>query len=90
MVLITPRLVRALDPDEVPPLPTTPDDLHQEAPAAPPRGRGGVGGQPRGWRRAGRCAAAGAAQGFAEALGHGLDEVIMHKAICVPRRSAAP
>jgi pilus assembly protein CpaC len=25
MVLITPRLVRALDPDEVPPLPTTPD-----------------------------------------------------------------
>jgi Flp pilus assembly secretin CpaC len=24
MVLITPRLVRALDPDEVPPLPTTP------------------------------------------------------------------
>jgi hypothetical protein len=25
MVLITPRLVRALDPDEVPPLPTTPE-----------------------------------------------------------------
>ena len=24
MVLITPRLVRPLDPDEVPPLPTTP------------------------------------------------------------------
>ena len=30
MVLITPRLVRALDPDEVPPLPTTPEILHQE------------------------------------------------------------
>jgi pilus assembly protein CpaC len=27
MVLITPRLVRALDPDEVPPLPTTPGDF---------------------------------------------------------------
>jgi len=27
MVLITPRLVRALDPDEVPPLPTTPRDF---------------------------------------------------------------
>jgi pilus assembly protein CpaC len=27
MVLITPRLVRALDPDEVPPLPTTPDSF---------------------------------------------------------------
>jgi type II secretory pathway component GspD/PulD (secretin) len=27
MVLITPRLVRALDPDEVPPLPTTPTEF---------------------------------------------------------------
>jgi pilus assembly protein CpaC len=41
MVLITPRLVRALDPDEVPPLPTTPGDFlpaptPQEAPQATP------------------------------------------------------
>jgi pilus assembly protein CpaC len=41
MVLITPRLVRALDPDEVPPLPTTPGDflqapMPQEAPPATP------------------------------------------------------
>jgi pilus assembly protein CpaC len=34
MVLITPRLVRALDPDEVPPLPTTPDPFIKK-PAAP-------------------------------------------------------
>ena len=27
MVLITPRLVRPLDPDEVPPLPTTPGEF---------------------------------------------------------------
>ena len=27
MVLITPRLVRALDPDEVPPLPTQPREF---------------------------------------------------------------
>ena len=45
MVLITPRLVRALDPDEVPPLPTTPRDFlapmerevpKGQAPATPP------------------------------------------------------
>jgi pilus assembly protein CpaC len=41
MVLITPRLVRALDPDEVPPLPTTPGDFlptptPEEAPPATP------------------------------------------------------
>ena len=43
MVLITPRLVRPLDPDEVPPLPTTPRDFlprragepKGEKPAAP-------------------------------------------------------
>jgi len=34
MVLITPRLVRALDPDEVPPLPTTPDPFIKKP--APP------------------------------------------------------
>jgi len=45
MVLITPRLVRALDPDEVPPLPTVPDPFIKK-PAAPgkPSG-GGVGGE---------------------------------------------
>jgi len=52
MVLITPRLVRPLDPDEVPPLPTRQDQFIQpeglidqlqggagtvDAPAAPPR-----------------------------------------------------
>jgi pilus assembly protein CpaC len=41
MVLITPRLVRALDPDEVPPLPTTPGDFlptpePENTPATPP------------------------------------------------------
>ena len=35
MVLITPRLVRPLDPDEVPPLPTRPRSL----PAGPDRRR---------------------------------------------------
>ena len=46
MVLITPRLVRALDPDEVPPLPTTPGRFlpapgPEEKPAdAPPVGAG--------------------------------------------------
>ena len=30
MVLITPRLVRPLDPDEVPPLPTSIRPVHQE------------------------------------------------------------
>jgi pilus assembly protein CpaC len=39
MVLITPRLVRALDPDEVPPLPTQPREFlpapEREAPPAP-------------------------------------------------------
>ena len=41
MVLITPRLVRALDPDEVPPLPTNPDTF-MKRPGAP-KGSGGVG-----------------------------------------------
>jgi pilus assembly protein CpaC len=36
MVLITPRLVRALDPDEVPPLPTTPGDFLPAPEPAPP------------------------------------------------------
>jgi pilus assembly protein CpaC len=45
MVLITPRLVRALDPDEVPPLPTTPGDFlpaptpEAAPPATPPAAR---------------------------------------------------
>ena len=38
MVLITPRLVRALDPDEVPPLPTRFKPIV-------PAGKGGVGGE---------------------------------------------
>lgn len=44
MVLVTPRLVRPLDPDEVPPLPTLPGrflpapDVTQEKPAAGPGG----------------------------------------------------
>jgi pilus assembly protein CpaC len=42
MVLITPRLVRALDPDEVPPLPTSPD-LFMKKPTPPGKGSGGVG-----------------------------------------------
>lgn len=41
MVLITPRLVRALDPDEVPPLPTTPRDFlpppEREVPKGTPK-----------------------------------------------------
>jgi pilus assembly protein CpaC len=41
MVLITPRLVRALDPDEVPPLPTNPDTFLKK-PGTPPKGSGGV------------------------------------------------
>ena len=49
MVLITPRLVRALDPDEVPPLPTTPRDF------LPPPEREVPKGQKDG--AAGRCAA---------------------------------
>jgi pilus assembly protein CpaC len=44
MVLITPRLVRALDPDEVPPLPTNPD-IFLKKPPTPPKGSGGVGDQ---------------------------------------------
>jgi pilus assembly protein CpaC len=43
MVLITPRLVRALDPDEVPGLPTNPD-MFLKKPGTPPKGSGGVGG----------------------------------------------
>jgi pilus assembly protein CpaC len=39
MVLITPRLVRALDPDEVPPLPTNPDSFLKR-PGAPVKGSG--------------------------------------------------
>lgn len=42
MVLITPRLVRALDPDEVPPLPTRPE-LFMKKPTPPGKGSGGVG-----------------------------------------------
>jgi pilus assembly protein CpaC len=41
MVLITPRLVRALDPDEVPPLPTRPDMFMKKP--TPPKGSGGIG-----------------------------------------------
>ena len=42
MVLITPRLVRPLNPDEVPPLPTQPERFlpAPDAPAAKP-GQGG-------------------------------------------------
>ncbi|MEO5897248.1 MAG: hypothetical protein ABIS06_16275 [Vicinamibacterales bacterium] len=42
MVLITPRLVRALDPDEVPPLPTVPGSFIKR-PAPPVKGSGGGG-----------------------------------------------
>jgi pilus assembly protein CpaC len=42
MVLITPRLVRALDPDEVPPLPTMPEKFMKK-PTPPAKGSGGVG-----------------------------------------------
>ncbi len=47
MVLITPRLVRALDPDEVPPLPTTPDPFIKRPapPGAPPPPPPDLGGQ---------------------------------------------
>lgn len=41
MVLITPRLVRALDPDEVPPLPTDPEKFMKK-PGVPAKGSGGV------------------------------------------------
>jgi pilus assembly protein CpaC len=41
MVLITPRLVRALDPDEVPALPTAPDGFIKK-PATPVKGSGGL------------------------------------------------
>ena len=44
MVLITPRLVRALDPDEVPPLPTNPD-MFLKRPEPVKKPGGGVGGQ---------------------------------------------
>ena len=54
MVLITPRLVRPLDPDEVPPLPTRPKSFlpaptgDEDAPAPPPtpRRRRATGGRP--------------------------------------------
>jgi pilus assembly protein CpaC len=39
MVLITPRLVRALDPDEVPPLPTTPGDFLPPTEHPAPKGQ---------------------------------------------------
>ena len=42
MVLITPRLVRALDPDEVPPLPTSPDTF-MKRPSEPVKKPGGGG-----------------------------------------------
>ncbi len=41
MVLITPRLVRALDPDEVPPLPIRPDTFIKKR-EAPVKGSGGM------------------------------------------------
>jgi pilus assembly protein CpaC len=41
MVLVTPRLVRPLDPDEVPPLPTSSDTFIQN----PPAGEGDIGSQ---------------------------------------------
>ena len=37
MVLVTPRLVRALDPDEVPTLPVRPGRLHQPVRRRGPR-----------------------------------------------------
>ena len=43
MVLITPRLVRALDPDEVPPLPTTPDSFIKKPGEVGDRLEGGAG-----------------------------------------------
>jgi len=43
MVLITPRLVRALDPDEVPPLPTTPGSFIKKPPTPVKGSGGGVG-----------------------------------------------
>ena len=39
MVLITPRLVRALDPDEVPPLPTQPREFLSAPEVETPRGQ---------------------------------------------------
>ena len=39
MVLITPRLVRPLDPDEVPPLPTTPRDFLPPTEREVPKGQ---------------------------------------------------
>ena len=42
MVLITPRLVRPLDPDEVPPLPTDSEPVHQEGRRTATGSRGGV------------------------------------------------
>jgi pilus assembly protein CpaC len=42
MVLITPRLVRALDPDEVPPLPTTPRDFLPAPEREQPKGGTGA------------------------------------------------
>jgi pilus assembly protein CpaC len=43
MVLITPRLVRALDPDEVPPLPTTPDPFIKKPTPPVKKPAGGAG-----------------------------------------------
>jgi len=45
MVLITPRLVRALDPDEVPPLPTVPDPFIKKPTTPGKKPVGGVGGE---------------------------------------------
>ena len=53
MVLITPRLVRPLDPDEVPPLPTRPRSFlpaptgDEDAPAPPPTDAAPAPGPPR-------------------------------------------
>ena len=62
MVLITPRLVRALDPDEVPPLPTT---------IRPFIKRGDIGQQFEGSGGVVDAPAAGEAKGKAPAVANG-------------------
>ena len=61
MVLITPRLVRPLDPDEVPPLPTTPEGL----PAA-----GAEHEAPKGEKAGGARGCAASSAGAAEVAEH--------------------
>jgi pilus assembly protein CpaC len=48
LVLITPRLVRALDPDEVPPMPTDPDRFMKRPEPVKKPGGGGSGDKPQG------------------------------------------